>query len=510
MRDVFNQLLGSQGGPVIQMIGALLVVVVLIVLFAWVMRRLGGGQRKQPARRGERVTQRLAVVDAAHVDGQRRLVLVRRDDVEHLVMIGGPNDVLIEPRIVRGQPLGGQRAAPQAIAPMVAPVVAPTHAPAPPQSAPSPVMAQQPPPSPRPVQPTQNPPVLTPVNTADSLMAAPMPPQGQVPMPPPFIEPVPSPAVGARANPVAADLRAAMTGGNTGGSGRREDDLVDTQRGYAQRVAPPAPMPLAQPFPAPVPPARPNYEEPTIAAPRPAYGSDQTGYASGRGPTSPPRPTAYERQAQQQPAPVAPAGPVPMSLEDMVTAGLEQAIARPEPTGRNGGRQAGPAFGQRVEPAQRPVAPPQQQRDRGPAKDAMAAEIERAISGLTAAPSNSGLGRQTGEPPRPIAYQPPARPVAARPEPQPIARPVAPESPAGRLPQATTPNFARQPHIAAPVRPTLVANQEQPAPEPVVAVMPQPDNLRADLRADGTRRSSSEIEDEMARLLSELTGTSGR
>lgn len=39
---------------------------------------------------------RLAVMDAAAVDSRRRLVLVRRDDVEHLVLIGGPTDVVIE------------------------------------------------------------------------------------------------------------------------------------------------------------------------------------------------------------------------------------------------------------------------------------------------------------------------------------------------------------------------------------------------------------------------------
>lgn len=42
---------------------------------------------------------RLAVMDAAEVDAQRRLVLVRRDEVEHLVMIGGPTDIVIEQNI---------------------------------------------------------------------------------------------------------------------------------------------------------------------------------------------------------------------------------------------------------------------------------------------------------------------------------------------------------------------------------------------------------------------------
>jgi hypothetical protein len=43
----------------------------------------------------------LAVVDAAKMDGRRHLILIRRDNVEHLLMIGGPTDVVVEPNIVR-------------------------------------------------------------------------------------------------------------------------------------------------------------------------------------------------------------------------------------------------------------------------------------------------------------------------------------------------------------------------------------------------------------------------
>lgn len=39
---------------------------------------------------------RLAVMDATPVDSQRRLVLIRRDDTEHLLLIGGPTDVVVE------------------------------------------------------------------------------------------------------------------------------------------------------------------------------------------------------------------------------------------------------------------------------------------------------------------------------------------------------------------------------------------------------------------------------
>lgn len=39
---------------------------------------------------------RIGVVETAMIDGRRRLLLVRRDNVEHLIMTGGPIDVVIE------------------------------------------------------------------------------------------------------------------------------------------------------------------------------------------------------------------------------------------------------------------------------------------------------------------------------------------------------------------------------------------------------------------------------
>ncbi|MCY1668854.1 flagellar biosynthetic protein FliO [Rhizobium sp. SL86] len=65
----------------------------LFVVLMMMRRRTGpapflrGGKNRQP---------RLQVLDAAAVDARRRIVLIRRDDVEHLVMIGGPTDVVIE------------------------------------------------------------------------------------------------------------------------------------------------------------------------------------------------------------------------------------------------------------------------------------------------------------------------------------------------------------------------------------------------------------------------------
>ena len=78
---------------------AFIVVLALIGAVAWGVRRFANNRLGANPNRGR--MPRLAVIDAAAVDGRRRLVLVRRDNIEHLLMIGGPTDVVIEPNIVR-------------------------------------------------------------------------------------------------------------------------------------------------------------------------------------------------------------------------------------------------------------------------------------------------------------------------------------------------------------------------------------------------------------------------
>jgi hypothetical protein len=78
---------------------AFLVVLALIGVTAWLVRRFGGNRLGGGTARGRQP--RLAVIDAATVDGRRRLVLIRRDNIEHLLMIGGPTDLVVEPNIVR-------------------------------------------------------------------------------------------------------------------------------------------------------------------------------------------------------------------------------------------------------------------------------------------------------------------------------------------------------------------------------------------------------------------------
>ena len=72
---------------------AALIVLAIVYRLTFAHRlRVPGGRTRQP---------RLGLVDAFSLDGQRQLVLIRRDNVEHLVMIGGPNDVLVELQINR-------------------------------------------------------------------------------------------------------------------------------------------------------------------------------------------------------------------------------------------------------------------------------------------------------------------------------------------------------------------------------------------------------------------------
>jgi flagellar biogenesis protein FliO len=93
-----NGLFGLELPTSVNFIIAFVVVLALIGAAAWLVRRFGvtrlesGGRNRQP---------RLAVIDSAAVDGRRKLVIIRRDNVEHLLMIGGPTDVVVETNILR-------------------------------------------------------------------------------------------------------------------------------------------------------------------------------------------------------------------------------------------------------------------------------------------------------------------------------------------------------------------------------------------------------------------------
>lgn len=79
---------------------ALIVLLVLLVAIR-IVRGLSVGTFVSGGRHRKA---RLAVMDATAVDSHRRLILVRRDDVEHLILIGGPTDVVVEQNIRMVQP----------------------------------------------------------------------------------------------------------------------------------------------------------------------------------------------------------------------------------------------------------------------------------------------------------------------------------------------------------------------------------------------------------------------
>jgi flagellar protein FliO/FliZ len=73
--------------------------VILGILVPLLWRRFGIGSRAPLSARGRQP--RLAVIDTAAVDVRRKLVLIRRDSVEHLLLIGGPSDIVVESGISR-------------------------------------------------------------------------------------------------------------------------------------------------------------------------------------------------------------------------------------------------------------------------------------------------------------------------------------------------------------------------------------------------------------------------
>jgi hypothetical protein len=94
-----NSLFGVELPTAVSFIIAFIFVLLLIGAAAWLVRRFGTTQIDANARGRQ---PRLAVIDSASVDGRRKLVIIRRDNIEHLLMIGGPTDVVVETNIVRG------------------------------------------------------------------------------------------------------------------------------------------------------------------------------------------------------------------------------------------------------------------------------------------------------------------------------------------------------------------------------------------------------------------------
>ena len=279
---------------------AFVVVLALIALTAWLVRRFGSERLGTGPSRGRQP--RLAVIDAASVDGRRRLVLIRRDNVEHLMMIGGPTDVVVEANIVRGAAPAREPQAPRAPAatdtlpravplgegstwplqpePMPAPAPLPRVEPPAPRAPQRQAVAPPPPPSPEP------PASITAEEEAE--WAAQQQPEPE-PAPPPPLPPQPAPQ--RRARPV------------------QEPQLTDLaeELARAQPQLPPQPEPAPEPR---MPPRRePRIPRPQTVAPPP--------------PPAPPQAPAHAPAAEAQFN-----SPADQNLAEMAQR-LEAALRRP-------------------------------------------------------------------------------------------------------------------------------------------------------------------------------------
>lgn len=100
---MWEAIFGESGAMVAQFFVILIFVLILTGVCYWLFRRYystaltSNGRSRVP---------RLGVVDSLSIDHRHRLVLIRRDNVEHLLMIGKTTDLVVEPSIVRNLPAG--------------------------------------------------------------------------------------------------------------------------------------------------------------------------------------------------------------------------------------------------------------------------------------------------------------------------------------------------------------------------------------------------------------------
>src|SRR3954451_17240427 len=94
--------LGIEASPLVNYLIAFVVIFAVLALAALAIRRFTGDHLAMNGQDRNRARQpRLGIVDVYDLARQRQLILLRRDNVEHLLLIGGPNDVVIETNIVR-------------------------------------------------------------------------------------------------------------------------------------------------------------------------------------------------------------------------------------------------------------------------------------------------------------------------------------------------------------------------------------------------------------------------
>ncbi len=314
MMQMLESFLGPQGARYAQFVLAAIVLIVLIFLVWWLIRKAMGDRLNmsdKPDRRGR--PPRLGITESFAVDRQgRRLVMVRRDNVEHLVMIGGPNDVLIESNVVRGErPMVARPELRLSEADLVAqpvlaetpgPILAPAK-PAPPTRPPEPVAPLPPPAVAAPPKPMPAPPP-----------SAPLPPVAPPPMVTPVVE-LPKPVLAVAAPPMvvapAEDVPVAAKAAGMTLSERIRSGIPIGSPSAKPPEAPRPPEPVKAPEPV-RPPDVPKLAEgytPEPAKPEPAKQPEPAKPADA--PATPPAPAPEPAKPADAPKPAEPAPPAP-------------------------------------------------------------------------------------------------------------------------------------------------------------------------------------------------------
>ncbi|WP_128932831.1 flagellar biosynthetic protein FliO [Bradyrhizobium zhanjiangense] len=321
-----------QGSP-ITFIVAFIVVLALIGVAAWLVRRFAGSRLGANTQRGR--MPRLAVIDAAAVDGRRRLVLVRRDNVEHLLMIGGPTDIVVEPNIVRAAssrdqlPHRPSAAEPPRLAPMPDSGGWADEAPRPELlDHPEPHMPEPPP---RPARPSFADEVRRPAPALAERRSEPplagFPPEPIAPRPEREPRPEPLPPRIARGEPPLMPRPPRQS----------EPPKMPPVRAERAAAPPPPPIPQAPPVPPPAPAAIPSSAEQNLAemAQRLEAALRRPAGETVAPPVAPEPPAAPPRAGRSEP-PAPPAPPAKPAAEKTSFENLEDEMAsllgRPKPS----------------------------------------------------------------------------------------------------------------------------------------------------------------------------------
>jgi flagellar protein FliO/FliZ len=338
---------------------AFIIVLALIGGTALLVRRFGGERMGASSSRGRQP--RLAVIDAAAVDGRRRLILIRRDNVEHLLMIGGPSDVVVEANIVRAAQARDAGSRPEALPRAVAANEG-SMWPLQPEPAPTPRPPRQ--------QPAMEDPMAMPMQWHDADEPPPLPPRRPEPRPEPRADPRvdmraepraemrPEPRADARPEP-RPDIRAEPR------PDMRPEPRVD-MRPEPRPEMRPEPRPEMRPEPRP---------EPRTADPLAGLAAELARVQPE--PSAPkPRPQPREVPRARGPQPLRPAAPPPadepspapnsdQNLAEMAQR-LEAALRRPKPVEPRGPE---PASKQPMMPPEPMAEPPSRAAANEPQRD---------------------------------------------------------------------------------------------------------------------------------------------